>query len=197
MMTRYKGKIYAYDVVNEVWAENGKGLKKTLWSDALKNTFVPEAFHLARKMDPDAKLYINEYGIEGNNSKTVGFYNYVKSLKSQGVPIDGVSFQCHFRAGHVPTDFQKVLEWFTTLDVDVGITELDIGIANSSAAHLKQQAADYAFVYKSCVNVKRCVSVTVWGFTDKFSWLKPTKPCMWDEDFKPKPAVAAVEAVLK
>lgn len=197
MMTRYKDKIYAYDVVNEVWANNGKGMKKTIWYDALGETFVPEAFHLARKLDPNAKLYINEYGIERNNSKTVSFYNYVKKLKSQGVPIDGVGFQCHFKAGRVPADLEKVLQWFTTLDVDVGITELDIGVVNTNAIHLKQQAGDYAFVYKSCENVKRCVSVTAWGFTDKFSWLKSTKPCMWDEDFNPKPAVAAVEAVLK
>lgn len=197
MMTRYKGKIYAWDVVNEVIKNGGGGLKKTIFSENFGSSFIYESFHLARQMDPAAKLYINDFAIEANTTKTMTLFNLVKTLKSRGVPIDGVSFQCHFKTGHVPQNFQAVLEMFTTLDIDVGITELDIGMSKVTAQTLRQQAKDYAFVYESCQNVKRCVSVTSWGFTDKFSWLKETTPCMWDEDFNPKPAVAAVEDVLR
>lgn len=195
-MTRYKGKIYGWDVVNE--AMGGRGdLRNSTWTNYFGESYISEAFILARKVDPSTKLYINEFGTESNNTKTRALFNLVKKLKGQGVPIDGVGFQCHFKAGKVPGDFEKVLKWFTTLGVEVAITEMDIGITDTSAAQLEQQAKDYAAVYKACQDVSKCVSVTAWGFTDKYSWLKPTKPCMWDENIKPKPAVAAVEAVLK
>lgn len=195
-MTRYKGKIYGWDVVNEAMGGQGD-LRQSIWTTNFGESYISEAFQLARQVDPAAKLYINDFATEYNNSKTRGLFNLVKKLKAQGVPIDGVGFQCHFTAGKVKHDFEEVLKWFTTLGVEVAITEMDIGTKDTSAAELKQQAEDYAYVYKSCENVPKCVGVTAWGFTDKFSWLKATKPCMWDEDFNPKPAVAAVEAVLK
>lgn len=195
-MTRYKGKIYGWDVVNEAMGGNG-GLRDCIWTNYFGETYISEAFKLARQVDPSTKLYINDFGTESNNTKTRALFNLVKKLKGQGVPIDGVGFQGHFTAGKVPSDFENVLRWFTTLGVEVAVTELDIGIKDTSAAQLEQQAKDYAAVYKACQDVSKCVSVTAWGFTDKYSWLKRTKPCMWDENFNPKPAVAAVEAVLK
>ena len=48
--------------------------------------------------------------------------NLVRQLKSAGVPLDGVGFQCHFIVGEVPTDFQSILEQFTALGVEVILT---------------------------------------------------------------------------
>ena len=94
--------------------------------------------------------------------------NLVKSLKQQGVPIDGVGFQCHFIVGEVPTSFQSVLEQFTALGVEVAITELDIRMPTpASQANLAQQQKDYQSVVQACMNVEGCVGITVWDFTDK------------------------------
>lgn len=198
MVSHFKGKLDAWDIANEVVDDSGTTFRNNMWYHLLGEGYIAEAYHLARKIDPTVKLYLNDNRSEGNSTKTVFLYNLVKKLKSQGVPIDGVGFQCHLRAGGVPSNFQKVLEWFsTTLDVDVAVTELDIMIPEVNAKTLKQQADDYASIFRACVNVKRCVSVANWGWNDKYSWRKQGKPALFDENFKPKPAVDAVLAVLK
>lgn len=195
-MTRYKGRLYAWDVVNEVMAGNG-GLRPSIWSNNFNESFISEAFILARKYDPSAKLYINDFNVETNRSKTKGLYNLVKRLREQGVPIDGVGLQCHFLDGTFPADFVQIMEWFLSLGVEVAVTEMEVAMKTGSQEELQQQAKNYATVYKTCKNHPKCVSVSVWGTTDKYSWKKGAKSCLWDADFKPRPAVAAVEEVLK
>ena len=112
--------------------------------------------------------------------------NLVKQLIADGVPIDGVGFQCHFIVGEVPTSFQTVLEQFTALGLEVAITELDIRTTTpASQSALAQQQKDYQNVIAACQNVKGCVGVTVWDWTDKYSWVPNTfsgqgAACPWD-----------------
>lgn len=191
-MTRYKGKMYGWDVVNEVLDEDGS-LRKSIFYNQLGESYISNAFKLARQVDPKAKLYINDYSIEYNNSKSAAMYNLVKKLKSQGVPIDGVGFQAHFIEGGVPDYFGDILKKFIGLGVEVAITELDI----RSKGNEEQQAKDYAKVYETCLKLNKCVGVTVWAWADKYSYDQAEKPDLWDVNIKPKKAVAAVEAVLK
>lgn len=195
-VTHFKGKVYAWDVVNEVVSSDG-GLRKSIWSDNFGETFIAEAFHLARKLDPAAKLYINEYSIETNRTKAIALYKLVKKLKSQGVPIDGVGIQSHMTSGEVPKDYEKVMGWFISLGVEVAVTEMELYISSPSKAQLEQQAKDFARVYKACESFKECVGVSTWCTSDKFCWKKDKDPCLFDANFNPKPAVAAVAAILK
>ena len=200
-MTHFKGKIYAWDVVNEVFEENGQ-LRNSLWSRNFGEGFIAEAFRTARSADPSAKLYINDYNVEGMNAKSDGLYNLVKKLKGQGVPIDGVGFQAHFMTSGVPGNLQANLQRFADLGVDVAITELDIRMQMPpTQAKREQQAKDYAHVFSVCEAVQRCVGVTVWGFTDKYSWVPSVfggqgDACLWDTQYIAKPAVSAVENAL-
>ena len=94
--------------------------------------------------------------------------NLVKELLADGVPIDGVGFQCHFIVGEVPTSFQSVLEQFTALGIEVAITELDIRMTlPETDALLAQQQKDYQSVVQACMNVEKCVGITIWDWTDK------------------------------
>ena len=94
--------------------------------------------------------------------------NLVKSLKAQGVPIDGVGIQGHLIVGEVPSTMQANMEQFTALGVEVAITELDIRMTlPSTTALLAQQKADYQTVINACRAVAGCVGVTVWDYTDK------------------------------
>ena len=129
--------------------------------------------------------------------------NLVKSLKQQGVPIDGVGFQCHFIVGEVPTSFQSVLEQFTALGVEVAITELDIRMPTpASQANLAQQQKDYQSVVQACMNVEGCVGITVWDFTDKVCvrdaiCLRVLSDAAWDSTLgSPAPSLARVQRVL-
>jgi endo-1,4-beta-xylanase len=183
----YKGEIYAWDVVNEVFDESGV-LRSSPFKNQLGEDFVSMAFKAASEADPAAKLYINDYNIEGKNSKSTGLYNLVAKLKNASVPIHGVGFQAHFSGGQIPSDFQANLQRFADLGLDVAITELDIKNGG---------AADWAKVFTTCKAVTRCVGVTIWGVIDKYSWITSGSPLVFDNNYAPKAAIHdAIEKAL-
>ncbi|MET7680096.1 endo-1,4-beta-xylanase [Streptomyces sp. NPDC005423] len=198
---RYKGAITAWDVVNEAFNEDGT-LRPTLWSNGLGSGYIAQALTWAHAADPDAKLYINDYNVEGVNAKSTALYNLVKSLKAQGVPIDGVGLQAHLVLGQVPSTLQQNIQRFADLGVDVAITELDVRMQlPATNASLAQQKADYKSVVAACAAVTRCVNVTVWGFTDSDSWVPSTFPgygaaTPYDENYAPKPAYYGIAEAL-
>lgn len=162
-MNHFKGKIYAWDVVNEAFADGGSGQhRSSVFQNVLGNGFIEESFRTARATDSSAKLCYNDYNIENwTDAKTQGVYNMVKDFKSRGVPIDCVGLQSHFGNGGPPASFQTTLSNFTALGVDVQITELDIAQASPTA---------YANTVKACMNVARCTGITTWGIRDSDSW---------------------------
>ncbi|MFJ9245944.1 endo-1,4-beta-xylanase [Streptomyces sp. NPDC101776] len=198
---RYKGEITAWDVVNEPFNEDGT-YRSTLWYNGLGANYIAQALTWAHAADPAAKLYINDYNVEGVNAKSTALYNLVKSLKAQGVPVDGVGLQAHLILGQVPATLQQNIQRFADLGVDVAITELDVRMAlPADAAELAQQKADFKSVVAACVAVTRCVNVTAWGFTDSDSWVPGTFPgygaaTPYDENYAPKPAYYGIAEAL-
>ncbi|WP_431683865.1 endo-1,4-beta-xylanase [Kitasatospora sp. KL5] len=198
---RYAGKIYAWDVVNEAFNDNGTR-RSSIWQDNLGDGWIADSLTWAHQADPAAKLYINDYSIEGVNAKSTALYNLVKSLKQQGVPIDGVGFQAHLVLGQVPSDLKANLQRFADLGVDVAITELDVRMQTpSNATTLATQAEDYRKVIAACRAVTRCVGVTVWGLDDADSWVPGVfsgygAATLYDENLQPKPAYSAVAAAF-
>ncbi|MCX5055913.1 MULTISPECIES: non-reducing end alpha-L-arabinofuranosidase family hydrolase [unclassified Streptomyces] len=184
-MNHYKGKIYAWDVVNEAFADGGSGRhRSSVFQNVLGNGFIEEAFRTARSADPSAKLCYNDYNIENwSDAKTQGVYSMVKDFKSRGVPIDCVGFQSHFGAGGPPASFETTLSKFAALGVDVQITELDIAQASPTA---------YANTVRACMNVARCKGITVWGIRDSDSWRTGENPLLFDNNGNKKPAYSAV-----
>ena len=117
---------------------------------------------------------INDYNIEGTSAKSTAMVNLVKSLKYQGVPIDGIGLQAHLIVGEVPSTLQANMKQFTALGIEVAITELDIRMTlPKTAALLKQQKQDYQGVVSACKAVPDCVGITIWDYTDRVS-LPPT-----------------------
>ncbi|MGQ4414188.1 endo-1,4-beta-xylanase [Streptomyces sp. SAS_269] len=198
---RYKGKVSVWDVVNEPFNEDG-GYRSTIWYDGLGSGYIANALTWAHAADPDAKLYINDYNVEGVNAKSTALYNLVRSLKQQGVPIDGVGLQAHLILGQVPATLQQNIQRFADLGVDVAVTELDVRMSlPADSAKLAQQAADFKSVVAACAAVNRCVNVTVWGFTDSDSWVPSTFPgygaaTPYDENYQQKPAYHGIAEAL-
>ncbi|MFF4841633.1 endo-1,4-beta-xylanase [Streptomyces collinus] len=198
---RYKGEIAAWDVVNEPFNEDGT-YRTGLWYDGLGSGYIASALTWAHAADPNAKLYINDYNVEGVDAKSTALYNLVKSLKQQGVPIDGVGLQAHLILGQVPSTLQQNIQRFADLGVDVAITELDVRMAlPADSGELAQQAADFKSVVAACVAVARCAGVTVWGFADSDSWVPDTFPgygaaTPYDENYAPKPAYRGLAEAL-
>jgi endo-1,4-beta-xylanase len=194
---RYKGSIYAWDVVNEPFTDDGQW-RKSIFFDAMGPDYVAIALRAARAADPAAKLYVNDYNVETDGPKMRALYDLVASLKRAGAPIDGVGLQSHFVAGAAPKKLGAVMVEFASLGVDVAVTELDLRIRlPADEKSLAAQAADYASVVGACRATPRCVGVTSWGVTDDHSWIPAFfsgygVALPFDENYRPKPAVAAM-----
>jgi endo-1,4-beta-xylanase len=200
-VSRYRGKVWAWDVVNEPLSATG-GLRGGFWLDSLGPSYIADSFRWARAADPKAKLFLNEFDTEGVNAKSDALYRMVKGLLALGVPIDGVGFQTHWTTSPLPASLQQNLSRFAALGLDVAITEADARIVMpATTSDLNAQAKVYGQALDACLAVPRCVSFTVWGFTDKYSWIPRSWPgtgtaCLLDDQFKTKPAYAALSRSL-
>jgi endo-1,4-beta-xylanase len=183
VMAHYKGKLAYWDVVNEAFNEDGSRRQSNL--QATGNDWIEVAFKTARAADPSVKLCYNDYNIENwTYAKTQGVYNMVKDFKSRGVPIDCVGLQTHFTGGSsLPSNFQTTLSSFAALGVDVALTEADVTNASTT---------QYAGLTQACVNVARCVGITVWGVRDSDSWRSSESPLLFDGSGNKKPAYTSV-----
>lgn len=125
IVTRYKGKIKGWDVVNEAIEEDGS-YRKTKFYEILGEEYIPLAFQYAHEADPDAELYYNDYGmnVPGRRDAVVKLVN---SLKAKGLRIDAVGMQGHMGMDY-PTieDFEASMLAFAGTGVKVMITEWDM-----------------------------------------------------------------------
>lgn len=129
VMEHYKGKCYAWDVVNEALNEDGT-YRESVFYTTLGEDFIKLAFATAASVDPGAKLYYNDYNIESPGNKSEGALRIVKLLQDDGIRIDGVGLQAHFQASGAPSldEQSAVIASYAALGVEVAYTELDVRI---------------------------------------------------------------------
>jgi endo-1,4-beta-xylanase len=199
----YKGSCYAWDVVNEPFNDDANGTPRAdVFFNAMGIGYIADALKTAHAADPNAKLYLNDYNIEGVNAKSNSMFNLAQSLLSQGVPLNGIGFESHFILGQIPSDMQANMQRFANLGLDVAVTELDDRIQlPASSANLTQQASDFSKVVQDCLNVSRCVGVTQWAVGDADSWVPGAfsgqgAATMFDQSYNPKPAFTSVQNTL-
>jgi endo-1,4-beta-xylanase len=197
VVSRYKGKIGGWDVVNEAVDEDGT-LRQTHWLKIIGEDYLLKAYQFAHEADPNAQLYYNEFSIE-NEPKRAGTIALIKKLQAQGAPIVGIGLQGHYRMDWpAARDVDETIEAFARLGLKVMITELDVSVlpavtrtldAEVSAGYqlraednpytnglpdAAQQAlaARYASLFKVFVKHRSQITrVTFWGVTDGNSWL--------------------------
>ena len=195
--SRYEGKVYSWDVVNEALNEDGT-LRNSIFLQKLGPNYIVEAFRLAQKSSPNSKLYYNDYNIE-QPKKRAGAIAIIKSIQSAGVRIDGVGIQGHWRADNVPMhEIEESIKEFSALGIEVMFTELDLGVlknpwdnntadvsasANANAGmnpysnglpdSVQQiQSKAYEELFKLFLKYEKKVTrVTFWGVNDGQSWL--------------------------
>ena len=202
---RYRGKVSAWDVVNEAVDDETGGLRTdSFWHRALGPEYIELAFRFAREADPDAKLYYNDYSAEEMNKKSDGVYRLLRELKRRGVPVDGVGWQMHetggFRVGPAHRENAKRL---AALGLELSITEMDVRVKlPASAEDYERQAAGYASAAEFCLSEPSCKAFLLWGVADKYSWIPGEFPgwgdaLIYDRDLRPKPAYFALRRALR
>ncbi|GAB2486017.1 endo-1,4-beta-xylanase [Nocardiopsis aegyptia] len=195
LMGRYQGRIGAWDVINEPFEDGGPFLRENLWYQVLGEDYIAEALRMAHEVDPQARLYINEFNIEGGGAKADALYALAADLLDRGVPLHGIGFQSHFVHGQVPENLAETMTRFTDLGLEVTVTELDVRIAEPvSEEAVQEQREEFRHVVAACLDVPACQGVTVWGVSDAHSWIPEWFPgygaaTPFDEDYAPKPAL--------
>jgi endo-1,4-beta-xylanase len=195
--SRYDGKVYSWDVVNEALNEDGT-LRNSIFLEKLGEDYIVEAFRLAQKASPHSKLYYNDYNIE-QPKKRAGAIALIKKIQSAGVRIDGVGIQGHWNAFNVPMkDIEESIKEFSALGIEVMFTELDLGVLKNpwdnstadvsatakgdasmnpyanglpdSVAQIQSKA--YTDLFNLFLKYKKNISrITFWGVDDGQSWL--------------------------
>ena len=214
IVERYKDVIYAWDVVNEAISDGGwqggrRGMgehpspyRNSPLYQIAGDEFIKKAFIYAREADPNVLLFYNDYNA-ADPGKRDRIYNMVKSMKEEGVPIDGIGMQGHYNVyGPSMEDVDTALTKYSTIVKHIHITELDIranqemgGQLNFSrdGGNISQvvktlQEDQYARLFKVLRKHKDVVdNVTFWNLSDRDSWLGARNyPLPYDENYKAK-----------
>jgi endo-1,4-beta-xylanase len=207
----YRGKVFAWDVVNEAFDAAGH-LKHSIWYDrpgiglAGRGTaYIAQAFRWAHAADPKALLFYNDYDAEGLNAKSDAILAMVKDFKQRGIPIDGVGLQMHLlNLNRIPSEVGANMARLAALGVQVQITEMDVALTvnpggqEPSAGQLADQTKIYGKVATICAKQPACTAFQTWGVTDKYSWIpgftkgRLGSALLFDQNYDPKPALWAV-----
>ena len=164
VMTRYADRIDRWDVVNEPLLTFGTSRSASVyWT--LGEDWIGNVFRLARTLDPDAELWINEFGSDWVPGKHEAFLALVTRLVENGVPIDGVGVQTHRLPGAVLDQdiFESQLRDFTALNLEVAVTEFDVPVVPGDPNAFSRQAEEYRKVVAACLAVAGCTEITIWG----------------------------------
>lgn len=202
VVSRYKGKVYAWDVLNEVIQDRDTNtiFRETPWYKIIGEEYVAKVFEWAHEADPDALLVYNDYNTE-NPDKRDRIYTMLKNLLDAGVPVHAVGLQGHWNITD-PTEenLRASIDKFASLGLKVQVTELDVSIYGSRTDTIgigftperEQKQID---LYKMAFNVFRekkdvINSVTFWNVTDRRSWRDrrdmKVYPLLFDENAEPK-----------
>jgi endo-1,4-beta-xylanase len=209
---RYRGKVYAWDVVNEAIDDDStKFLRNSLWYQICGDDFIIKAFEYAHEADPNAVLFYNDYNTE-RPEKRERVYRLLKLLKDANVPINAVGIQAHWSIYEPSSaDLIATIKEFSSLGLKVQVTEMDVSIypweksrrakrpgeADAYTPELEQKQADkYAEMFKIFRDYKSVISgVTFWNISDKSTWLdyypvpgRKNYPLLFDKNLQPKKA---------
>lgn len=212
VVSRYRGSIYCWDVVNEAVADSGPEVlrQRSPWLGIIGPDFIAKAFEFAHAADPEALLFYNDYNAvqPGKRDKII---QLVKGLQDKGISVHGVGIQGHWNlywpdAGEI----REAIEKYAALGVQVHITELDMSVfafddrrtdlTEPTSEMIEKQAERYGQVFALFREYADVITnVTLWGAADDTTWLHnfPVRgrinwPLLFDMNHQPKPALERI-----
>jgi len=223
MVNRYKGKVKAWDVVNELLDDNGNLRNNTnsplpsattkdwfVWSEYLGRDYALKAFNYASAADPSALLFINDYNLESRSVKLDSLIKMVAELKGRGAKIDGIGTQMHITRNTSYDGIDQMFKKLAATGLKIHVSELDVRInPNAVPGYIltpleeNYQAKMYNYViasYLKYIPKAQQYGITVWGVTDNTSWLYNSGkdfPLMYNSSYGKKQAYTGVLNALQ
>lgn len=189
----YPGLVVSWDVVNEAVADGSTELRESLWTQVVGQDFVNQAFKLARKYAAeDTLLFYNDYNTY-YEPKLTGICKLVDSLIADGT-IDGYGFQMHIDATtQTDAQLQNAIDTLASRSIKLRVSELDVGIPDTTEKQLHAQAKRYADLMEMIKPyAEQFMAVQVWGVSDHLSWRAENNPLLFDRNDQPKYAFWAL-----
>ena len=205
VVRRYRGRWYAWDVINGVFDENGK-MYQNFWWKALGDSYIEQTFTWAREADPQVKLFLHDYSQEPLGKKSDALHDLIRDLKSRGIPIDGSGMNFSWLLTQPPRmqDVAANMKRLAALGLEIHITEFEVSIPlPATEQNLQKQADLYRENLTACLTIAACKSFTTWGFSDKHAYAPSRWPgrgagaaMPFDAAYRPKPAYRSMLEAL-
>ena len=214
VVSRYRGSIPSWDVVNEPladWPADATSLRPSVWMQQLGPDYLSIALRTTASADPEARLMLNEYDVEYKGpryaARRKALLELLRSLRDRDVPLHGIGLQAHLLADHaIDRDgLQDFLAEVDKLKLDVLITELDV-IDDELPGKVSERdamVADFAGQFlESVCDVVRPKAILTWGLSDRYTWVPayfkrrdgmPNRPLPLDADFRRKPLFDVID----
>ncbi len=206
VVSRYKGRIHSWDVVNEaIWIKDGRpdGMRTSPWFDLIGPEYVEIAFRTARAADPDVILTYNDYGFEYDTpeelAKRTAILALIDRLQAVHAPLQAVGIQSHLRTGDIAKLGDGIHDFIKKLHkrkLQTFITELDVDDDGLGEEDVAQQDRDVATVYKhyleEVLKEPSVMAVLLWGLADQQSWLEDEKRRVKHPDRAQRPLLLSV-----
>jgi endo-1,4-beta-xylanase len=209
-VSRYKGVVHGWDVVNEAVTDSAGAMRESFWYNMLGETYIDQAFHAAHEADPDAVLFLNDYNTERDPVKLKATIDLINRLKNRGAPISGIGLQMHIRMDIPDEIIAWSLQQAAATGLQVHLSEVDIifnwhndqrgggvQIYNALSDEMAQRQGEkyrrLAEMYREIVPPEQQYGITVWGFNDRTTWIRPffnlkDWPTLYDDNLRKKPA---------
>lgn len=201
VVSRYKGKVGSWDVVNEAMDDSGV-LRNSIWLQKLGTGYIARAFQYAHEADSSALLFYNDFGYEWSVVKRNAIISLVNNMLNDGVPIHGIGMQTHINYTLSDAAVGTAITRLAQTGLKVHISELDIALnpgndpnLTADSVLLNLQADKYKFIAHSYrqIPVGQQFGITVWGVSDAHSWIpstynRPDWPLLFDDTYARKPS---------
>lgn len=209
VMERYRGRIVHWDVVNEPigpWDHLPGNLRTGVFRDAIGEDYIAKSFRIARSLDKDVKLVLNEGGTEASDEQGQVYRDsllaLLKRLRDKDTPIDAIGLECHLDSAR-PYDFPRFAAFVAELaemGFEIHLTEVDVKDAafpSNIAERDSKVAALYRGLLDAVLPIKAVTTVVNWQLADHTSWhwgaalskgQRKPRPLPYDSGFRPKPA---------
>ena len=200
-VTRYKGKVDSWDVVNEAISDNTSSLRPTIFRQRMGENYIEKCFQFARNADPEVKLFYNDYNMTTDALKRSGALAVVDNLRSKNL-IDGVGYQMHINVNS-PSEAEMQLATNELINRELLIHYSELDVRTNPDAQLTEFTDDIAFIQRNKVSQVTRVynsipdnlkyALTMWGLKDDDSWITPRFgiidwPLLFDDNFAKKEA---------